>query len=169
MRTLNETTTEHKSRLFSKMKKNWRFLLKNRANINHYEYKTWKSFRAPKYPFLTESMMIDRLLEFSAPLKEAYPFFHELVEAFRDKDPDLFFSLLAELPETLDDSFREKIQNLLTHEEGITNAMIYPYSNGKIEAKNTHIKTMKRVSYGFKSFENMRIRIFLINQLIKVR
>ncbi|BDP66667.1 hypothetical protein EfmAA55_10960 [Enterococcus faecium] len=36
--------------------------------------------------------------------------------------------------------------------------MIYPYSNGKIEAKNTHIKTMKRVSYGFKSFENMRIR-----------
>ncbi|MBU5522439.1 transposase, partial [Enterococcus sp. S153_ASV_20] len=31
------------------------------------------------------------------------------------------------------------------------------------------IKTMKRVSYGFKSFENMRIRIFLINQLIKVR
>ncbi|WP_270293531.1 transposase, partial [Enterococcus casseliflavus] len=136
----------------------WRFLLKNRANINHYEYKTWKSFRAPKYPFLTEAMMIDRLLEFSI--------FHELVEAFRDKDPDLFFSLLTELPETLDDSFREKLQNLLTHEEGITNAMIYPYSNGKIEAKNTHIKTMKRVSYGFKSFENMRIRIFLINQLI---
>ncbi|HAP7968664.1 TPA: transposase, partial [Enterococcus faecium] len=26
-----------------------------------------------------------------------------------------------------------------------------------------------RVSYGFKSFENMRIRIFLINQLINVR
>ncbi|MGQ4244384.1 transposase, partial [Enterococcus casseliflavus] len=61
------------------------------------------------------------------------------------------------------------LKNLLTYEEGITNAMIYPYSNGKIEAKNTHIKTMKRVSYGFKSFENMRIRIFLINQLINVR
>ncbi|MDT2818129.1 transposase, partial [Vagococcus lutrae] len=27
----------------------------------------------------------------------------------------------------------------------------------KIEAKNTHIKTLKRVSYGFKSFENMNI------------
>ncbi|MBO0468895.1 ISL3 family transposase [Enterococcus plantarum] len=152
-----------------KLKKNWRFLLKNRANINHYEYKTWLSFRAPKYPFLTEAMMIDRLLGFSTPLKVAYPFFHELVEAFRDKESELFFSLLKELPETLDDSFREKLQNLLTYEEGITNAMIYPYSNGKIEAKNTHIKTMKRVSYGFKSFENMRIRIFLINQLIKVK
>jgi transposase len=114
-------------------------------------------------------MMIDRLLEFSALLKEAYPFFHELFKAFRDKDPDLFFFLLAELPEMLDDGFREKLQNLLTHEEDITNAMIYPYSNGKIEAKNTHIRTMKRVSYGFKSFENMRIRNFFINQLIKVR
>nr|WP_268258583.1 transposase [Enterococcus faecium] len=38
-----------------------------------------------------------------------------------------------------------------------------------MEAKNTNIKKMKRVSYGFKSFENMRIRIFLINQLINVR
>lgn len=41
--------------------------------------------------------------------------------------------------------------------------------NGKIEAKNTHIKTMKLLSYGFESFENMKIRIFLTNQLIKVR
>ncbi|NRE63030.1 transposase, partial [Enterococcus faecium] len=51
----------------------------------------------------------------------------------------------------------------------ITNAMIYPSSNVKIEAKNTHKKTQKRVSYGLKAFENMRIRIFLINQLINVR
>ncbi|HIF1555850.1 TPA: transposase, partial [Enterococcus faecium] len=76
---------------------------------------------------------------------------------------------LKNLPETLDAQLRTKLQNLLTYEEGIYNAMIYPYSNGKIEAKIPHIKTMKRVSYGFKSFENMRIRIFLINQLIKVR
>lgn len=152
-----------------KMKKNWRFLLKNRENINHYEYKTWRSFCAHKYPLLTEAMMIDRLLAFSTPLKEAYSYYHELAEAFRNKEPELFFSLLKELPETLDDSFRRKLQNLLFYEEGITNAMIYPYSNGKIEAKNTHIKTLKRVSYGFKSFENMRIRIFLINQLIKVK
>ncbi|XIP63183.1 ISL3 family transposase [Enterococcus faecium] len=124
IREMNELRKVGQKSQAEKLKKNWRFLLKNRANINHYEYKTWKSFRAPKYPFLTEAMMIDRLLGFSTSLKEAYPYFHELVEAFRDKDPDLFFSLLAELPETLDDGFREKLQNLLTYEEGITNAMI---------------------------------------------
>ncbi|MFI3604830.1 transposase, partial [Vagococcus fluvialis] len=55
------------------------------------------------------------------------------------------------------------------YEEGIRNALKYNFSNGKIEAKNTHIKTLKRVSYGFNSFTNMRIRIFLINGLIKIK
>ena len=38
-----------------------------------------------------------------------------------------------------------------------------------IEAKNTPIKTVKRVSYGFKSFEDMKIWIFLMNGLIKMK
>ena len=127
---------------------------------------TNQAFNAPKYLFLTEVMMIDWSIAFLRPWKRRFPF-HELVEAFRDKDPD-FFLLIGKTSETLDNGFREKLQNLLTYEEGVTNAIIYPYSNGKIEATNTRIKTMKRVSYGFNSFENMRIRTFLINQLIKV-
>ncbi|WP_371871932.1 transposase [Vagococcus lutrae] len=51
----------------------------------------------------------------------------------------------------------------------IRNSLIYPYSNAKIEAKNTHIKTLKRVSYAFKSFENMKLRIFMMNRLIEVK
>ncbi|PCE01457.1 hypothetical protein CKY11_05465 [Enterococcus hirae] len=37
------------------------------------------------------------------------------------------------------------------------------------QKKNPHKKTTKRVAYGFKSFENMNIRIFLSNQLINVK
>lgn len=162
------TATNHQSEA-TKLKSHWRYLTKNRQLLNHSEYKSWRSFRAPKYPYLTEAMMIDRLLAFSLPLKEAYETFHDLTDAFRTKDHHQFFTFLKELPETLDSTFRAKLQNLLHYEEGIRNALIYSYSNGKIEAKNTHIKTLKRVSYGFKSFENMKIRIFLINKLIKVK
>lgn len=95
-------------------------------------------------------MIIDRLLNYSEPLKSAYTCFHDVMDAFRDIDPDLFIHLLKELFE-----FRKKLQNLLHYEEGVRNSILYSYSNGKIEAKNTHIKTLKRVSYGFKSFENM--------------
>ncbi len=34
---------------------------KKTCKHHHYEYETWKSFRAPKYLFLTKAMMIDCL------------------------------------------------------------------------------------------------------------
>ncbi|MDY3705779.1 transposase, partial [Vagococcus lutrae] len=109
------------------------------------------------------------LLSYSEPLKEAYDCFYNVMDAFRSKNHVSFIQVLKELPETLDSEFRKKLQNLLHYEEGIRNSLIYPYSNGKIEAKNTHIKTLKRVSYGFKSFENMKLRIFMMNRLIEVK
>lgn len=152
----------------NKLKTNWQFLLKDRTTLNHFHYNTWRSFRAPKYPHLTEAMMIDRFLSFSSPLRFTYEVLHDLAEAFRRKDHEQFFEQLRTLPEELDETFRQSITNLLTYEEGIRNAMIYPYSNGKLEAMNTHIKTLKRVSYGFKSFQNIKTRIFLMNDLIKM-
>lgn len=169
VREIKNLKQQNKTEAYKKIKANWRFFTKNRLNINHSDYKTWRSFRSPKYPYLTEAMMIDRLLNYSEPLKQTYAVFHDVADAFRGKDPELFLSLLRELPESLEEEFRKKLQNLLKYEEGLRNAMMYPYSNGKIEAKNTHIKTLKRVSYGFKSFENMKIRIFLMNHLIEIK
>lgn len=50
-------------------------------------------------------MTIGQLIGFSTPLKETYPFIHELVEAFRGKDTDIILSILAKLPEPLDEAF----------------------------------------------------------------
>lgn len=72
--------------------------------------------------------------------------------------------LLEHLLESLGKEFRKKLQNLLKNKEGIRNEMFYPYSNGKIEAKNTHIKALKRASYGVKSFENTDLYDQSINQ-----
>lgn len=74
-----------------KLKKNWRFLLKIHANINHYEYKTWKSILAPKYPLLTETMMIDQLA-FLRPEGRVSFFFMSLLQSF-EKKPLTCFSL----------------------------------------------------------------------------
>ncbi|AQP52862.1 ISL3 family transposase [Vagococcus penaei] len=153
----------------NKLKSNWKFLLKNQLTVSISEFKTWKSFPSPKYPLLTESMMIDRLLSFSLNLKKAYDSFQLLTYHFRNKDAHSFFELLKNLSTGLDTLFKDKLENLLVYEDGIRNALLYDFSNGKIEAKNTHIKTLKRVSYGFKSFNTMRIRIFLMSDLIKIK
>lgn len=169
VREMKVLNVEKKKSEANKLKSNWKFLLKNQMNVSISEFKTWKSFPSPKYPLLTESMMIDRLLSFSSNLKEAYDNFQLLTYHFRNKDAHSFFELLKNLPTGLDTLFKDKLENLLAYEDGIRNALLYDFSNGKIEAKNTHIKTLKRVSYGFKSFNNMRIRIFLINDLIKIK
>lgn len=152
-----------------KIKSNWRIFVKNGATIDVSHFKSWRSFRLPHYRPMTESMMLDECLSYSDALSATYDSFQYILHAFRTKQPDLFFHLIETLPESLDEAFRTKCQNLLTYREGITNAMILPYSNGKIEARNTHIKTLKRVSYGFKSYSNMRTRIFLTAGLIQTK
>ena len=107
-------------------------MIKNRQNIDISEYKTWRSFRAPKYPYLTEAMVIDRLLSYSEPLKEAYQVFHDITNAFREKDAGLFFDIIRSMSDKINPEFRHAIQNLDNHEVGIRNGLIYPYSNGKI-------------------------------------
>ncbi|OOL72546.1 hypothetical protein B1P91_10955 [Enterococcus faecium] len=48
----------------------------------------------------------------------------------------------------------------------ISRTLELPYSNAKIENLHTHIKALKRVAYGFRSFRKMKTRIFLLNNLI---
>ena len=44
----------------------------------------------------------------------------------------------------------------------IRNALKVPYSNGPIEGYNNKIKTLKRVSFGFRNFTNFKARILLM-------
>lgn len=44
----------------------------------------------------------------------------------------------------------------------ITNSFDYPYTNGPLEGTHTKIKTLKRISYGFRNFDSFRNRIFLM-------
>lgn len=169
MKQLSDKQKKKEENKSGHLKTHWKKLLKNTANVDIGYYKRWLGFMSHSYPLMTEDMLIDRLLSYSNSLKQAYNVFHELVDSFRRKEVETFFYLLENLPEELDSEFRRKLQNLLQYKEGIQNALIYPYSNAKIEATNTHTKTLKRVSYGFNSFENMRIRLFLINGLIEIK
>ena len=55
------------------------------------------------------------------------------------------------------------------YEQGITLALEKKYFNAKLKSLHTRIKTLKCLSYGFRSFSNMRLRIFLINNLISYK
>lgn len=50
--------------------------------------------------------------------------------------------------------------------EYIENSLNYNYNNGLIEGISRKIKTLKRSTYGYKSFYHFRARILITNKLL---
>ena len=57
------------------------------------------------------------------------------------------------------------INTMKKHKEYMLNAVKYDYSNGPLEGFNNKIKLLKRVSYGYSSFSNFRLRILIMSRL----
>lgn len=52
-------------------------------------------------------------------------------------------------------------RTLKKHRAEIINSFIFPYSNGPVEGTNNKIKAIKKTAYGFRNFDNFRLRILL--------
>ncbi|HFM6557192.1 TPA: transposase, partial [Enterococcus faecium] len=83
-----------------------------------------------------------------------------------DKEADTFFKLVRTMPNSVPKELHSIKKAFINYESGIRLALELPYSNAKIENLHTHIKALKRVAYGFRSFRKMKTRIFLLNNLI---
>lgn len=62
--------------------------------------------------------------------------------------------------------FRTKFNVFNKYKEGITNAFLLPFSNGRTEGLNNKIKVIKRISFGYRNFYHLRDRIYLIQGLV---
>ncbi|MCQ4963367.1 transposase, partial [Enterococcus avium] len=92
----------------------------------------------------------------------AYAYYQEILQAFHDKEADIFFQLVKTMPKSVPRELHHIKKAFINYESGIRLALELPYSNAKIENLHTHIKALKRIAYGFRSFRRMRTRIFLI-------
>jgi len=55
------------------------------------------------------------------------------------------------------------------YREYMINSVKYEYSNGPLEGFNNKIKLVKRVSYGYNSFDNFRLRsIRIMKELVSI-
>jgi len=59
--------------------------------------------------------------------------------------------------------FKSCVSTLREWHQYISNYFKYNYSNGPTEGKNNLIKVIKRISFGFRNFNNFRNRILLID------
>ncbi|BDP83785.1 ISL3 family transposase [Enterococcus faecium] len=140
-----------------------RLLIKRQDKLVYDKWTKWRNFG---WAYLTESEVVDRLLSISDELRIAYFYYQEILQAFHDKEADTFFKLVRTMPNSVDKMYIIPPHYHATDELYIRLALELPYSNAKIENLHTHIKALKRVAYGFRSFRKMKTRIFLLNNLI---
>lgn len=143
---------------YRKLKKYWRTLLKKHKNIN---YSALKQFPLFQKRYVTESEVLDHLLTVDSDLRESYEIYQELLETFENKDYEGFFTCIDQLPTQLNKGFKKAILYLRKHRKAICNALMYSYSNGKLEGKNNLIKVIKRIAFGFRTFRHLRLRVLV--------
>ena len=106
-----------------------------------------------------------RMLDYDENLRWAYSIVQKLFGVIDEKNPDkkvllfkdfMSYSSNCDLPD-----FNKHLQTYFNWHKYIINSFYTNYSNGITEGLNTKIKTLKRVSFGFRNFQNFRLRILM--------
>ena len=106
-----------------------------------------------------------RMLDYDENLRWAYSIVQKLFEVIDEKNSDkkvllfkefMTYSSNCNLPE-----FNKHLQTYFKWHKYIINSFYTNYSNGITEGLNTKIKTLKRISFGFRNFNNFRLRILM--------
>ena len=123
-----------------------RLLLRNRKNLNYFE-----------------RLALDRWLDLHPDLKEIYLWKENLYSLYRcigikwaTRKLQKMLDMMAKslLPE-----IRRLRKTLLKWRHEILNYFIYGLTNARVEGFNNVAKTVKKRSYGFRNFENYRLRL----------
>lgn len=98
-------------------------------------------------------------------LRWAYSIIQNLFELTDEKNPDkkvflfkefMTYASNCDLPE-----FNKHLDTYFKWHKYIVNSFYTDYSNSITEGLNTKIKTLKRISFGFRNFKNFRLRILM--------
>ncbi|WP_101774033.1 ISL3 family transposase [Peptostreptococcus faecalis] len=145
---------------YKMMKRYWKILL-----AKEWELESIKFYKCIGYKKFTNSRGIrNDILSYSNTLKEAYIFYQEVLSVIELKDIEGFKKLLNQDINEIPECFRTSIESLNKYKKYAINSLKTGYTNASVEGNSNLIKAYKRVSFGFRSFRNMRIRILLRNR-----
>lgn len=152
MKRFNKTSREYKI-----LKKYWKIPLAKDWELNGIYF-----YKYTHYKKLTNSKAIKRdIHKFSDTMRNADNFYQEVLTAIYYKKIEDIENVLERGMRDIPEEFRVCIRTLKKYKEYFINAIETEYSNGRVEANNNIIKVYKRLSFGYRSFSNMRCRVLL--------
>lgn len=149
-------------KLYRKLKKYWKLLLKNKETISYSNYQYHRLFQS----HVTHHQIIHHLINQDDLLKQAYYWYQDFLHYFKTNQFDQLKSHLESHLHSKLPYLHTSIQTLHRLQGYLKDTLTSPYNNGRLEAINNRIKVIKRISYGFKSFHHFRLRILAVSNLL---
>lgn len=151
--------------LYNKFKRYWRLILKPSEQLDAIHYDKRKLFKSLQ----SAQSMINYLLDVDENFKAMYLFVHGLGFALRTNNYEQFYRVINNTDTTC---FNQKLKTVIRtfkkYESSIKNTFTFEtLTNGPIEGINNKTKTLKRVAYGYRNWNNMRNRLIIINKFLR--
>ncbi len=148
MNRFNRKSIEYKS-----LKRYWKLIQQDSRKLSD------KRFYRPTFRLhLTNIEILEMLLSYSQELREHYKLYQILLFHFQEKQADHFFGLIEKTLSIVNPIFQTVFRTFLKDKDKIE----LPYSNAKLETTNNLVKVIKRNAFGFRNFDNFKIRILIV-------
>ena len=147
----------------NKFKNYWRFVLKSRFDL---DTGSWKKFRCFKN-IMTEVDVVDYLLSKDKFFENSYDLYQDILYHLQHRDYDGFKQVINKEYKDISKQIQTTLSTLKKYSKYIKNTLEYSYSNGVMERNNNTCKLIKRISFGFRNFRNMKSRIMIITNIFR--
>lgn len=147
---------------YTKLKKYWKLILKDKRKLNNDKPKFQKCFNKQ----ITEYDIVSFLLNTNDQLYETYNIYQSILYAIDTKNKDIFSSIINGKNKNISTYMKKALKTFKNMDKYIYNAFDYEYSNGIVEGTNNLIKQIKHTAYGYKRFKHLKARVMLIKGLL---
>lgn len=151
--------------LYNKLKKYWKLFLKPYTDLSYERKQYCRNFKR----YISQKEIVDSLLHKDKKLSEAYDVYQDFLYAIK-KRSFIQFQLALEKHKNIENQYlKTSIKTFNIYLNFIENSLKYNYSNGPLEGINNKIKVIKRIAFGYRSFLNLRRRVFISCNLINIK
>ena len=147
----------------TKFKRYWRLVLKSRFDLNT---GTWKKFRCFK-ELMKETDVVDYLLSKDKILENSYDLYQDILYYLQHRDYENFNKVINKEYDNISNEMAITLKTFKKYSEYIKNTLNYSYNNGVMERNNNTCKLMKRISFGYRNFRNMKARLMIITNIFR--
>ena len=142
---------------YNKFKKYWKLILKDENDLNNKDKNYSNHFRKR----VSQYDIVNYLINTNQFLKSLYNIYQGILHTLKVRDSNKFWNILTHISKDISKKLNTTINTFLSMKKYIDNAFTQPYSNGIVEGTNNFIKSIIRISYGFKKFRHLKARVML--------